>query len=66
LPSAQFLAALAKHEAADRSRHRIERRMAEARLPTGKTLATLDFDSVPMVSKAQVMALAEGDVWLKN
>ena len=66
MPSARFLAALAKHEAADRSRRRIERRMAEARLPTGKTLATLDCDSVPMVSKAQVMALAEGDVWLKN
>ena len=40
--------------------------MAEARLPPGKTLATFDFDSLPMVSKAQVMALAAGDVWLKN
>ncbi len=40
--------------------------MAEARLPAGKTLATFDFDSVPMVSKAQVMALASGDAWLKN
>ena len=30
----------------------------------GKTLATFDFDSVPMVSKAQVMALASGDEWL--
>jgi DNA replication protein DnaC len=35
-------------------------------LPAGKTLATFDFDSVPMVSKAQVMALAAGDVWLKT
>jgi len=40
--------------------------MAEARLPAGKTLATFDFDSVPMVSKAQVMALASGDGWLKK
>jgi len=65
-PAARFLAALAEHEAADRTRRRIERHMAEARLPPGKTLATFDFDSVPMVSKAQVMALAAGDVWLKN
>src|SRR6516165_2294757 len=40
--------------------------MAEARLPAGKTLAAFDFDSVPMVSKAQVMALASGDVWLNT
>jgi len=65
-PAVRFLAALAEHEAADRSRRRIERHMAEARLPAGKTLATFDFDSVPMVSKAQVMALASGDVWLKT
>jgi hypothetical protein len=65
-PAARFLAALAEHEAADRGRRRIERHMAEARLPAGKTLATFDFDSVPVVSKAQVMALASGDVWLKT
>ena len=63
-PAARFLAALAEHEAADRARRRIERHMAEARLPVGKTLATFDFDSLPMLSKAQVMALASGDVWL--
>lgn len=39
--------------------------MAEARLPAGKTLATFDFESVPMLSKAQAMALAAGDAWLK-
>jgi DNA replication protein DnaC len=65
-PAARFLAALAEHEVADRSRRRIERHMAEARLPAGKTLATFDFDIVPMISKAQVMALASGDVWLKT
>ena len=37
-PAVRFLAALAEHEAADRSRRRIERHMAEARLPAGKTL----------------------------
>lgn len=65
-PAARFLAALAEHEAADRTRRRIERHMAEARLPAGKTLASFDFESVPVLSKAQVMALAAGDVWLKT
>lgn len=65
-PAARFLAALAEHEAADRTRRRIERHMAEARLPAGKTLGTFDFESVPMLSKAQAMALAAGDVWLKT
>src|SRR6202043_2434356 len=63
-PAARFLAALAEHELADRGRRRIERHMAEARLPAGKTLATFDFESVPMISKAQVIALASGDAWL--
>ena len=65
-PAARFLAALAEHEMIDRGRRRIERHLAEARLPAGKTLATFDFESVPMVSKAQVMALAAGDAWLKK
>jgi DNA replication protein DnaC len=64
-PAARFLAALAEHEAADRTRRRIERHMVEARLPASKTLATFDFESVPMLSKAQAMALAAGDAWLK-
>ena len=63
-PAARFLAALAEHEIADRSRRRIERHLASARLPAGKTFDTFDFNAVPMVSKAQVMALAAGDSWL--
>src|SRR5271157_4598039 len=65
-PAACFLAALAEHEIADRGRRRIERHLAEARLPIGKTLASFDFDVVPMVSKAQVMALTAGDSWLQK
>ena len=65
-PAARFLAALAEHEVAERGRRRIERHLAEARLPVGKTLATFDFEAVPMVSKAQVMALAAGDSWLEK
>lgn len=65
-PAARFLAALAEYEIADRSRRRIERHLAEARLPAGKTIATFDFANVPMVSKAQITALAAGDAWLKK
>src|ERR1700748_1295706 len=65
-PAARFLAALAEHEIADCGRRRIERHLAEARLPIGKTLASFDFEAVPMVSKAQVMALTAGDSWLEK
>jgi DNA replication protein DnaC len=54
-PAARVLAALAEHEIADRSRRRIERHLAEARLPIGKTFDSFDFEAVPVVSKAQVM-----------
>ena len=64
--AARFLAVLAEHEIADRDRRRIERHLAEARLPVGKTLASFDFDAVPMVSKAQVMALTSGDSWIEK
>ena len=63
-PAARFLAAVAEHELAERDRRRIERHLAEARLPPGKTLDSFDFDAVPMVSKAQVRALTAGDAWL--
>lgn len=65
-PAARLLAALAEHEIAERSRRRIARHLAEARLPVGKTIDTFDFGAVPMVSKAQVMALAAGDGWLNG
>jgi DNA replication protein DnaC len=63
-PAARFLAALAEHEVAERGRRRIERHLAEARLPPGKTLDTFAFEAVPMISKAQVMATTAGDSWL--
>jgi DNA replication protein DnaC len=57
-PAARFLAALAEQEMVERSRRRFERHLEEARLPPGKTLDAFDFDAVPMISKAQVQALA--------
>ncbi|WP_299822428.1 IS21-like element helper ATPase IstB [uncultured Jannaschia sp.] len=63
-PAARFLAALTEHELAERDRRRIERHLAEARLLPGKTLETFEFEALPMISKAQVMAVTAGDGWL--
>jgi DNA replication protein DnaC len=63
-PAARFLASLIEHELAERSNRRIQRHLEAARLPPGKAFDSFDFDAVPMVSKAQVMALAAGDSWL--
>ncbi|MDE2825001.1 MAG: IS21-like element helper ATPase IstB [Gemmatimonadota bacterium] len=63
-PAARLLAALAEQEIADRARRRFERHLSEAKLPPGKTLASFEFDLVPMVSRAHVNALAAGDRWL--
>src|ERR1700741_2368975 len=75
-PAGRFLAAWAEHEIAERSRPHgsspwaegpgLERHLAEARLPPGKTLDSFEFEAVPVISKAQVMALAAGDAWLNN
>ena len=63
-PAAKLLATLAELELAERAQRRIQRHLAEARLPPGKTLDSFDFAAVPMVNKAQVTALAAGDGWL--
>ena len=65
-PAVRFLAALAEQEMVERNRRRFERHLEEARLPPGKTLDTFDFTAVPMISKAQVQALAAGDAWLER
>lgn len=65
-PAARFLATLAEHELAERDRRRVERHLAEGRLLPGKTLDTFEFEAVPMISKAQVMAIVAGDSWLEK
>jgi DNA replication protein DnaC len=65
-PAAKLLAMLAEQEVADRSRRRIERHLAQAYLPPGKTLANFEFTAVPGISKAQIMALTSGDRWLAD
>jgi DNA replication protein DnaC len=63
-PPARFISAIAEHELAERAHRRIERHLAEAHLPSGKTLDSFAFDAVPIVSKAQVMTMIAGDSWL--
>lgn len=65
-PAARLLTALAELELAEREQRRIQRHLAEARLPAGKTLDGFDFTLVPSLSKAHLIALAEGDAWLKG
>lgn len=64
-PAARFLAALAEVELAERENRRIQRHLAESRLPGGKTLATFDFKALPGVPRARVEALAAGD-WVET
>ncbi len=63
-PAARTLATLLEHEVAERASRRIQRHLLEARLPSGKTLDTFDFAAAPMISRARIVALAEGDSWL--
>src|SRR3981189_3924269 len=65
-PAGVFLAALAEHEIAERGRRRLERHLAEARLPPGKTLETFDFEAVPVISTARAMALPPRTAWLTH
>src|SRR3978361_848840 len=63
-PAARFLASLAEHEIAERDRRRLARHLVEAQLLPGKTLDSFDFDVVPLISKAHVMAICAGDSWI--
>ena len=61
--AAGFLAALAECELAERETRRIQRHLADSRLPAGKTLATFDFDALTTVPRRRIEALAAGD-WI--
>lgn len=65
-PAARLLIALAELEITERAKRRRERHLAEARLPPAKSLDNFDFKLVPMISKAQVMAITAGDTWLEQ
>jgi DNA replication protein DnaC len=63
-PAHRLLEALVEHEMSERDTRRIERHRADSCLSPDKRLSSFDFTAVPGVSKAQVMALAEGHEWL--
>src|SRR3954454_7481903 len=65
-PASRFLATLAEHEIAERDRRRLARHLAEAQLLPGKTLDSFDFDAVPMISKAHILAICAGDSWINK
>ncbi|EAU46512.1 transposase [Salipiger bermudensis HTCC2601] len=64
-PAERLLAALCELELSEREQRRIQRHLAAARLPQGKTLDAFDFLAVPTLSQARVRALVEGDSWLQ-
>ena len=65
-PGQRLLEALLEHELAERETRRIDRHRVESALSPDKRLSSFDFAAVPNVSKAQVMALAEGHEWLER
>ena len=50
----------------EREVRRIERHRTESALSPDKRLSAFEFAAVPCVSKAQVMALAQGHEWLQR
>ena len=62
----KYLSNLCEHEIADRDRRRLGRHMAEALLPKGKTLESYDFRDIGGISKAKILGLASGEVWVKE
>ena len=65
-PGYQLVETLLEHEMHEREVRRIERHRVESALSPDKRLSSFDFAAVPRVSKAQVMALAQGHEWLQR
>jgi len=63
---ARYLQVLAEHEISGRDSRRLMRFMKESQLPTGKTFATFDFTSAPMVNKSQMHAYGCGVSWIEE
>jgi DNA replication protein DnaC len=63
-PAHRLLEALCEHEIAEREVRRLDRHRAESGLSPDKRLSSFDFSTVPNVSKAKVMAMAEGHEWI--
>jgi DNA replication protein DnaC len=62
----RLLSTLFDLEMAERAQRRLARRRDESQLPADKRLETFDFAPLPLLSKAHVQALAEGDAWIEK
>ncbi|GAC1420460.1 MAG: IS21-like element helper ATPase IstB [Candidatus Velthaea sp.] len=63
-PARRLLEQLLQLEMAEREARRYDRHRAQSGLDIDKRLSSFDFATVPMVSKAQVLGLAENLTWL--
>ena len=63
-PARQLLERLLEQEMTQREVRRFERHRAASGLSSDKRLSSFDFAAVPTISKARIMALAEGHEWL--
>jgi DNA replication protein DnaC len=62
----KYLGELAHLELATREQNRIQRRIKESKLPSGKTMDSFDFKIIPSINPAQFKALAENSDWVKQ
>ncbi len=63
-PARQLLERLLEGEMTEREVRRFERHRAASGLSPDKRLSSFDFGAVPTISRARIMALAEGYEWL--
>lgn len=65
-PPMRYLTTLCEYELSYRDNRKLKRRIAEAKLPKGKTLETFDFSVVPTLNKSQINAFSSGEIWIEN
>jgi DNA replication protein DnaC len=63
---ADYLSVLSDLEVSSRRQKRIQRHIKESKLPIGKTLDTFDFKITKSINAAQIQALAENNIWVKQ
>lgn len=61
---AQFLLVLGELEVERRWNRRVQRSLAEANLPNGKTLSNFDWSTLPQLDAVSIQQLAKDDAWL--
>ena len=61
-----YLHHLSEIEVNARDSNKIKRYMRESKLPSGKTLSSFKFDSIPTINKGQVEAFADNAKWVKD